>query len=604
VEEGRDPARPPGRLRRPPSRVRQVAMIVVFDLGGPLLLYALLRHAGMSAVSALVVSGVLPAIGITVGAVVDGRLDIIGVVVLGGIAVGTVLGLVSHNARLFLLEGSVPSLVFSLACLASLKARKPLIYRFAVEILGPDTPKGRDVTGAWKYRGFRRAFQVITVAWGVGYLVEDAIRVTIIETMSTGIALLCSKLLPYVFALALSAWTFGYGEHEKRKAERAAAAAAPASERAVRRTLIVTNDFPPRQGGIQSFVHSVAMRLPAGTVTVYAPAWKGAAEFDAEQPFPVIRHPTSLMLPVPAVWRRTAAIAREHGCDTALFGAAAPLGLITPALRRAGVTKVVALTHGHEAGWAALPGARTLLRRIGDEVDVLTYLGEYFRVRLARALSPEAAKRMARLASGVDMTTFRPGAGGAAVRDRLGLAGRPVVICVSRLVPRKGQDTLIRAWPQVLAEVSEAVLLLVGDGPYASRLRRLARQLRVSDSVLFTGPVPWPELPGYYDAADVFAMPCRTRRAGLDVEGLGIVYLEASATGLPVIGGDSGGAPDAILDGETGYVVHDAQGVAARVIELLKDPGKARAMGEKGLAWVDREWRWELVAARLSAILG
>ena len=587
-------------------------MIVVFDLGGPLLTYALLRHAGMSAVSALVISGVLPAVGIAVGALVDGRLDIIGVVVLGGIAVGTVLGLVSHNARLFLLEGSVPSLVFALACLASLKAAKPLIYRFAVEILGPDTPKGRDVTGAWRYRGFRRAFQVITVAWGVGYLVEDAVRITIIETTSTGIALLCSKLLPYAFALALSGWTFGYGEHEKRKAERAAAAA-PASEevssaplytRPVRRTLIVTNDFPPRQGGIQSFVHALATRLPAGTVTVYAPAWEGAAEFDAEQPFPVVRHPTSLMLPVPAVRRRAAAIAREHGCDTALFGAAAPLALITPALRRAGVTKVVALTHGHEAGWAALPGARALLRRIGDEVDVLTYLGEYFRVRLARALSPEAAKRMVRLAPGVDMTTFRPGSGGAAVRARLGLAGRPVVICVSRMVPRKGQDTLIRAWPQVRAEVSDAVLLLVGDGPYAPDLRRVAQQLGVSDSVLFTGPVPWPELPGYYDAADVFAMPCRTRRAGLDVEGLGIVYLEASATGLPVVGGDSGGAPDAILDGESGYVVRDGPAVAARVAELLKDPDKARAMGEKGLAWVDREWRWELAAARLAAICG
>jgi phosphatidyl-myo-inositol dimannoside synthase len=590
-------------------------MIVVFDLGGPLLVYALLHHAGMSAVSALVISGILPAIGITAGALLDGRLDIIGVVVLGGIAVGTVLGLVSHSARLFLLEGSVPSLVFALACLASLKASKPLIYRFAVEILGPDTPKGRDVTGAWKYRGFRRAFQVITVAWGVGYLVEDAIRITIIETTSTGIALLCSKLLPYVFAAALSGWTFGYGEHEKRKAERAAAPpvskevspaphTAPLYTRPVRRTLIVTNDFPPRRGGIQSFVHALATRLPAGTVTVYAPAWEGAAEFDAEQPFPVIRHPTSLMLPVPAVWRRAAAIAREHGCDTVLFGAAAPLGLITPALRRAGVTKVVAFTHGHEAGWAALPGARALLRRIGDEVDVLTYLSEYFRVRLARALSPEAAKRMVRLAPGVDMTTFRPGAGGAAVRDRLGLVGRPVVICVSRIVPRKGQDTLIRAWPQVLAEVSDAALLLVGDGPYAPDLRRLAQRAGVGDSVVFTGPVPWPELPGYYDAADVFAMPCRTRRAGLDVEGLGIVYLEASATGLPVIGGDSGGAPDAILDGESGYVVHDGPDVAARVIELLRDPGKARAMGQKGLAWVDREWRWDLAAARLSAILG
>jgi phosphatidyl-myo-inositol dimannoside synthase len=371
----------------------------------------------------------------------------------------------------------------------------------------------------------------------------------------------------------------------------------------VPRTLIVTNDFPPRQGGIQSFVHALATRLPRGTVTVYAPAWKGSREFDAGQPFPVIRHPTSLMLPVPAVSRRAAAIAREHGCDAVLFGAAAPLGLITPALRRAGVRRAIALTHGHEAGWAMLPGARTLLRRIGDEVDVMTYLGEYFRVRLTRALSPEAAQRMVRLAPGVDVKLFRPGSGGPAVRDRLGLAGRPVVVCVSRMVRRKGQDTLIRAWPQVRAEVSDAVLLLVGDGPYAGDLRRLARRVGVSDAVLFTGPVSWAELPAYYDAGDVFAMPCRTRRAGLDVEGLGLVYLEASATGLPVIGGDSGGAPDAILDGESGYVVHDVTGTAARVIELLGDPGRARAMGEKGLAWVDREWRWELAAARLTSIL-
>jgi phosphatidyl-myo-inositol dimannoside synthase len=371
----------------------------------------------------------------------------------------------------------------------------------------------------------------------------------------------------------------------------------------VPRTLIVTNDFPPRQGGIQSFVHGLAARLPPATVTVYAPAWDGAAEFDARQPFPVIRHPTSLMLPLPAVSRRAAAIAREHGCDAVLFGAAAPLGLITPVLRRAGVTRAVALTHGHEAGWAALPGARALLRRIGDEVDVVTYLGEYFRVRLARVLSPEAAKRMVQLTPGVDVTFFRHPAGGEVVKARLGLADRPVVVCVSRLVRRKGQDTLIRAWPRVRAEVSDAILLLVGDGPYARSLRRLARQLGVSDAVVFTGPVPWPELPGYYDAANVFAMPCRTRRAGLDVEGLGIVYLEASATGLPVIGGTSGGAPDAVLEGESGYVVSDVAGTAARVTELLTDPSKAREMGGKGLAWVNREWRWELAAARLATIL-
>ena len=371
------------------------------------------------------------------------------------------------------------------------------------------------------------------------------------------------------------------------------------------RVLIVTNDFPPRAGGIQSFVHALAVRLPEGSVTVYAPAWEGAAGFDAAQPFPVERHPTSLMLPVPSVWHRAARLLGRDGCDTVLFGAAAPLGLLAPSLRRAGARRLVAITHGHEAGWAALPGARSLLRRIGDSVDTVTYLGEYTRARLARALSPEAVARMTRLAPGVDSEAFRPGAGGAAVRDRLGLASRPVVICVSRLVPRKGQDTLIRAWPVVQATVPDAVLLLVGGGPYAGRLRRLAHGLGVAGSVIFTGPVPWLELPAYYDAGDVFAMPCRTRRHGLDVEGLGIVYLEASATGLPVIGGDSGNAPDAIRAGETGYVVsgRSPAEVAGRLVHLLTDPAGARAMGEKGMAWIDQEWRWDLVAQGLQQIL-
>ncbi len=370
------------------------------------------------------------------------------------------------------------------------------------------------------------------------------------------------------------------------------------------KVLIVTNDFPPRAGGIQSFVHALAVRLPPDKVVVYAPAWEGAASFDEREPFPVVRHPTSLMLPVPSVAKRAARILRSTGCDTVLFGAAAPLGLLAPSLRRAGARRVVAITHGHEAGWAVLPGARSLLRRIGDSTDVMTYLGEYTRARLARALSPEAAGRLARLAPGVDTSAFRPGVGGAAVRERLGLADVPVVVCVSRLVTRKGQDTLIRAWPQVRA-ASGAVLLLVGAGPAESRLRRLVDHLGMTGSVVFAGPVPWEDLPAYYDAGDVFAMPCRTRRGGLDVEGLGIVYLEASATGLPVIGGDSGGAPDAILDGETGYIVPggDVAAVAGRITRLLADPAAARALGEKGLAWVDREWRWDLVARRLNQIL-
>jgi phosphatidyl-myo-inositol dimannoside synthase len=372
------------------------------------------------------------------------------------------------------------------------------------------------------------------------------------------------------------------------------------------KVLIVSNDFPPRRGGIQSFVHALALRLPADGVVVYAPAWAGAAEFDAEQPFPVIRHPRSLMLPLPAVGARACALLAGHGCDTVLFGAAAPLGLLAPQLRRAGAQRVIGITHGHEAGWAALPAARSLLRRIGDEVDVLTYLAEYFRIRLARALSADAAGRMVKLAPGVDPDRFSPGAGGARIRRELGIAPeRPVVVCVSRMVPRKGQDTLIRAWPAVRAAAGDPLLLLVGDGPYRSRLEQLASEAGVAGSVIFTGPVSWDDLPAYYDAGTIFAMPCRTRRAGLDVEGLGIVYLEASATGLPVIGGDSGGAPEAILDGETGYVVpgRSEDALAQRLIELLADPARAAAMGEKGQAWIDREWTWDLVAQRLERIL-
>jgi phosphatidyl-myo-inositol dimannoside synthase len=374
------------------------------------------------------------------------------------------------------------------------------------------------------------------------------------------------------------------------------------------KVLIVTNDFPPRSGGIQSFVHALALRLPADGVVVYAPAWSGAAEFDSRQPFPVIRHPGSLMLPIPSVAARACALLAANDCDSVLFGAAAPLGLLAPRLRRAGAQRIVGITHGHEAGWAALPGARAILRRIGSEVDVLTYLAEYFRIRLARALSGPAVTSMVRLTPGVDTAQFRPGAGGALIRQRLGIAaGRPVVVSVSRMVPRKGQDTLIRAWPAVRALVpGDPLLLMVGDGPYRSRLDTMARQLGVTDSVTFTGPVSWDDLPAYYDAGNVFAMPCRTRRAGLDVEGLGIVYLEAAATGLPVIGGDSGGAPDAIRDGESGYVVpgRSVTAVADRITGLLTDPDRARAMGEKGLAWVQQEWRWDLVAGRLEQILG
>ena len=176
---------------------------------------------------------------------------------------------------------------------------------------------------------------------------------------------------------------------------------------------------------------------------------------------------------------------------------------------------------------------------------------------------------------------------------------------MSRLVKRKGQDTLIRSWPGVRAAVPGARLLLVGDGPYGRDLRRLAAERSVAAAVTFAGSVPSDELPGYYAAGDVFAMPCRTRRGGLDVEGLGIVYLEASSAGLPVIGGDSGGALDAILDGETGYVVpgRDVGALTRRICRAADRPGAGAGHGTPRARRTEREWDWSRVGGRLSAIL-
>ncbi|MGC4749551.1 glycosyltransferase family 4 protein [Micromonospora sp. DT201] len=370
------------------------------------------------------------------------------------------------------------------------------------------------------------------------------------------------------------------------------------------RTLLITNDFPPRPGGIQSFVHNLAVRQPAGSVVVYASSWRGAEKFDADQPFEVIRERTRVLLPTPLIARRAARLARAYDCDTVWFGAAAPLGLLAAGLRRrADVRRVVALTHGHEVGWAALPGARPALRRIGRGVDVTTYLGEYTRSRLARVLDDVTELR--RLAPGVDVDTYHPTVDGEQVRARLGLTDRPVVVCVSRLVPRKGQDMLIRALPEIRRRVPDAALLIVGGGPYRATLEKLARQTGVERDVVFTGSVPSVELPAHYAAGDVYAMPCRTRNRGLDVEGLGIVYLEASATGLPVVAGDSGGAPDAVREGETGYVVRgrDVAQLADRVARLLADRDLARQLGAAGRTWVEREWRWEAQAERMASLL-
>ena len=200
------------------TRLKSAARIAAFDVVGPLVAYALLRKAGLSAVTALILSGVLPAIGVAANAIQRRRLDIIGAVVLAGIVVGAVLGLVSHDPRLVLLEGSVPTAVFGLACLSSLRAPKPLLFGFAHEFVGPDSPRGREMTRLWQFAGYQRAYRAVTAVWGAGYLVEAAVRVAIVENTSTGTALIASKFLPYVSAAILAGWTAAYARYQWRKA--------------------------------------------------------------------------------------------------------------------------------------------------------------------------------------------------------------------------------------------------------------------------------------------------------------------------------------------------------------------------------------------------
>jgi phosphatidylinositol alpha-1,6-mannosyltransferase len=371
----------------------------------------------------------------------------------------------------------------------------------------------------------------------------------------------------------------------------------------VTRTLVVTNDFPPRQGGIQTFVAALLARRPPDSIVVLASDSPGSAEHDAALPYPVVRRPTGMLLPTRATARAAVDLARRHGCDSAFFGAAAPLGLLAPALRDAGVRHLVGATHGHETGWVALPGSRQLMQRIASRLDVLTYISDYTRGRLAPAL--DGRTRLAQLSPGVDVDRFTPDADGAAVRRRHGLGEAPVVVCVSRLVARKGQDVLVEGWPRVLARHPGARLLLVGGGPAENSLRRTVDRKGLAHSVVLTGPVPAGELAPYYAAGNVFAMPCRTRRAGLDVEGLGMVFLEAAACGRPVVAGTSGGAPEAVQDGVTGHVVdpRSPEVVADTIADLLADPARAAAMGRAGRAWVEQRWSWTTIAATFADLL-
>lgn len=376
-----------------------------------------------------------------------------------------------------------------------------------------------------------------------------------------------------------------------------------------KKILCITNDFGPRAGGIETFVIGLIERLPKNSVTVFTSAQDGSAPFDAawkhDYGVEVIRDRTHILLPTVRVGRKVRAIAQEGGFTTVFFGAAAPLALLAQGLRKAGVTRIVALTHGHEVWWSKVWPFSWALRRIGDGVDHLTYLGDFTRRNISQVLTQSASDAMVKIAPGIDTEHFAPRADAAELRRELGLADKKVIVSVGRLVHRKGQDRLIESLPEILTQIPQAHILFVGDGPYKEHLVKRAQQLSMTSHITFIGRIQYAELPGYICVGDIFAMPSRSRLAGLEVEGLGIVYLEASACGLAVIGGKSGGAPDAVLDGETGYAVDGTSptAIAQAAITLLSQPELSARMGARGREWIVGQWRWNMWSSRFNELL-
>lgn len=380
-------------------------------------------------------------------------------------------------------------------------------------------------------------------------------------------------------------------------------------------TLVVTNDFGPRSGGIETFIHGLLVQASKNqqrnfvVLTSRQDPQDQVIAFDQkmweENRIKVVRDTAKVLLPTRRLAKAATDLFVAHKCQNVIFGASAPLGLLAKSLRKAGAKHIVALTHGHEVWWARMPLFSAALRRIGAQADQMTYLGEFTRGAVANVLLREDHSKLVHLPPGVDLTRFTPGIKSVELQKKWGIDDAPVIVSIGRLVARKGSDQLIKAMPDVLQRFPKSKLLLVGTGNYQKRLEKLVRNLKVQDSVIFAGRVEHELLPDYYRLGDIFAAPCRSRYGGLEVEGLGIVYLEASACGVPVIAGKSGGAPDAVLDGKTGLLVdgRDHREVGAAVIKLLSDQPLRQKMGVDGRVWMEQLWSWEGIGARFEEII-
>ncbi len=380
------------------------------------------------------------------------------------------------------------------------------------------------------------------------------------------------------------------------------------SELALGKILCITNDFGPRAGGIETFVMGLIERAPQGSIIVYTSAQGDTTSYDQawlrDFGVEVIRDRSKILLPTPRVIQSVKKVIARDSIKQVFFGAAAPLAVMARSLRRKGVVNIVALTHGHEVWWAKLWPFSSAISSIGNSVDHLTYLGEFTKSEIAKALSTKAKSRLVKIAPGIDTDHFAPDSGSIQLRRELGLIDKKVIVSVGRLVHRKGQDFLIQSLPAILEKHPTAHILMVGEGPYRKDLTKMVEKLKLSQSVTFIGRIQYKDLPRYICAGDIFAMPSRSRLAGLEVEGLGIVYLEASSCALPVVAGRSGGAPDAVEEGITGFSVDGTSTaeISSAIIKLLDDPVKAKAIGAAGRSWIIEKWRWEIWSKQFNAL--
>jgi phosphatidyl-myo-inositol dimannoside synthase len=366
--------------------------------------------------------------------------------------------------------------------------------------------------------------------------------------------------------------------------------------------LLVTNDYPPKIGGIQSYLWELWRRLPPESFAVLTTPYQGAQAWDAEQPYRVERAKEFWLLPTPSLRRRVDALSAEVGATHVLLDPALPVGALGPSL----ALPYGVVLHGSEVTVPGrVPGSRAALGRVLRGASLVVAAGGYPAAEGERAAG--RALPVVQVPPGVDTDRFVPLSeeARAAARVRFGIpAHARVVLGVSRLVPRKGFDRLLEAGALAAATRPDVVVAIAGAGRDRSRLEKLAAQLHAP--ARFLGRVPDDDLPALYGCADVFAMLCRNRWAGLEQEGFGIVFLEAAACGVPQVAGRSGGAHEAVVHGETGLVVDhpdDVEAVAAALAELLDHPQRRAAMGAAARTRAVAEFTYDHLAARLGTAL-